>query len=499
MTAATTMRAVRKAAGGQVTAFIPFQAEREVFEHAGLSFPAISAILKFDDPPGPPLPELMDGPGWARAFIHREYTAEQFTYAAIGSPGQQVDDPRTGRPAGCVYSFASCSDRYGLTLFKLYGTGEELFCLVFAVVTSRVSQIIIPDMDCVIYDLDASCAEYAAEEFARHLPDIRAMRHAGFAPPTGRIGLVHLVDNYAHHLMNHLSGLTRLVEDGMAQNLDEIWITGANEFFGPTGEIIPELAGRIRYKDWRDVPSLLQDGRLEAFKIGSNVFTRALQARIFAQMEKKTALAQPAPPRYARHPLLVVTIRAETRRCLNLVPVIQSIVERLLEDFPNLGVIIDGWVVAEAAIVAGSAVVTSMVRWNSHLETVSKISADIAAALPAGVLCGNTIGLPILDSLVMLRDADAYFSHIGTLQHKLAWFSAMPGLVHGPRQELAGWQSGPYSSETGLAPHFMDAEAIEAAAPHHSSAPAREDDYVITDVSGAVAALKGMLRAARRR
>ena len=103
-------------------------------------------------------------------------------------------------------------------------------------------------------------------------------------------------------------------------------------------------------------------------------------------------------------------------------------------------------------------------RWRS---TGPKIREELAAAehsfrlVPRTAIVRNLIGTSILDSIVGLLDADAYIAHVGTLQHKLAFFSAIKGIVHGPTAQLAHIDSGAFQAELGFGPTYPPSSAVE--------------------------------------
>jgi hypothetical protein len=134
----------------------------------------------------------------------------------------------------------------------------------------------------------------------------------------------------------------------------------------------------------------------------------------------------------------------------------------LRQQFPTVGFIIDGWVFAETELIAQSNVATSLDR-----RFTTKIREELAVAehcfrlIPRTAVVRNLIGTSILESIVGLLDADVYIAHVGTLQHKMAFFSAIKGLVHGPAAQLTHIDSGAFQAELGFSPTYPPTSTVE--------------------------------------
>ena len=70
-----------------------------------------------------------------------------------------------------------------------------------------------------------------------------------------------------------------------------------------------------------------------------------------------------------------------------------------------------------------------MERLHKNDET---IRAFVASCESLGIKALNLNGFSMYESIVYARDMDLYISHVGTLQHKVAWFSFAEGIVHMP-------------------------------------------------------------------
>jgi hypothetical protein len=456
------------------------------FDGLNLSFPHISQIFlgtkDCEEPKVPP-----DSPGWAKSYIAREFKASEDHFRCLADKIEASVHPVTGKLTPLEYCFVSKTP-IGMTLpvFKVFGNSKNRFCLVFAGLVSRVSHIILPDLHYIIYDLDRPISEPLWHAFQTHecagKPMSRMQR---------RIGLIDMVTSYAHQAMNYLSGIQRLIDSNLCDFLDEIWVCGI-EFFGPTRNIFPEMAGKIRHMSRQSAADVLSNSEHYIMKLGSNFITESLHRRLtdaYTRHMRRDTFAK------ARWPLLAITVRSSGRSCKNLPEVIEKIVSGLLWYYPNLGLVLDGWVLPEAELIDESHQVSPFAEsYLSEVQSDAMLCHAISSKLPPDVVINNLIGFSLFKSLRALRDVDVYFAHAGTLQHKIAWFTGARGVVHGPQSELSRMESSYYSSEFGRPPIFVDSNQIVDVWDDPSSG-ARFHDYFILDTSNIVDTLRQLISA----
>lgn len=464
--------------------FVKFDAsELEALADMGFHPQAVSEIIL--GPSDLKVPSIHpDCPDWARFFVAREYRACEHTYKALRQREMRAPDPRTGDFFSSTYTFIPASfPARTVPVFKVFNEGEAVFCLVFCSITNRVTHIIVPNRECVIYDLDLANASAVWDTFKAHsVPSLPVIQ------PRRRVGVVDMVASFAHQAMNHLSGIQRLVDSGLDHQIDEIWVWGT-EFYGPTEGVFPELADKIFHVDPAEMPARLNQCGYDVFKLGSNMVTATLRERLL-----RLAAASPwkinSP---VRSPLIGFTIRSEGRRCVNLPEVIEAIVTGLLPNHPKLGLVLDGWVFPETSVLACSALVTAFsTHYASRMRQEAELCQHISARLPAGIIVRNLVGMSTLESIHGLSDVDAYFAHVGTLQHKIGWFTAARGIIHGPQAALSALDSSAHSTEVGSPPVIMNKEDVADIVVDTSRGPGFYD-YEIRDVSAVVSMLNEIL------
>ena len=119
------------------------------------------------------------------------------------------------------------------SIIPLWGPCAIEFWLVCYGTYGRITHVVIPRLKVVIFDLDVASALSIAELLECHLKDFQAGYEAAqrSSTPPLLIGVMDMTFNYGHQLMNHLSGLERLLEQAVAaDSMQELWISGV-EFF----------------------------------------------------------------------------------------------------------------------------------------------------------------------------------------------------------------------------------------------------------------------------
>ena len=490
---------VRGGLCGCAMRFLQLHAQAAELAGFGLNANAVGWALR--GPDGVAVPRLMRGvPAEIRGYIAREYQGAAVSFAGLRAGAMRCPDPWTGAmlttqgvftthsqggmPAGLLplfYAFQSpVGGEFWLCLWGTYGKPAMLY---------------LPRLDLAVHDfltLDALSTP-AAPLLDALLGSIGAFRvllgEGARMERTERIGLLDMPDNYGHQMLENLSGLQRLADEGLLPSLEELWVTGP-EFFGPVEEIFPELAGRVRRfpNRWDLFEPMLRVCHRGLFRIGSNVFQARLRARILAACP-----VAGRPAERSGRPLLAVTVRSSGRKCLNLAEAVGALYRSLAPRLPRLGIVLDGWVFPESELVLRSSVATALSDpHRARLMAEMTEAAAIRDALPPHTVVDNLIGLSMRESIGALRSIRCYLSHVGTLQHKLALFSGAGGVVHAPTAQLERIESGPYQSEVGEAPRYLPGEAV-ADAPVDSARGERFHNYRITGFDALAAQMNQVL------
>ena len=461
---------------------------RDQLPVAGLDWTAIEAIFlgkAFELE----LPRSLNGcPAGQLNYLRREYRAAETSFAALRKGAVSFPDPWWGdseMPAiGCAMQNMSDATVYGTPLIYCCGSGSRRYYAVSYGLIGRVSQIIFPDLRLVIYDLSLHNAQLMISLFEANIESLSPrfeIRASSPLPPI--VGIVDQVHNYGHHMINHLSGIERLIADGLHQSVQEIWVAGT-PFFGQMENLFPEIASKLKtFHSNAEMAEAITQQEIQPVRIGSNVFQERTRKRIVALSGERFQF----PAEKRRFPLIAITIRGEGRKCLNLADVVAHLHRMVSAKFPDVGYVLDGWVYPEPDMVMGSSVATAIsTTFISRMRLEMSAAESVVAALPAGTIVRNLIGQSILNSIAGIQDVSVYFSHCGTLQHKIAFLTSAPGLVHGPTTQMRLIDTGVFSTESGVPPTFVNAANIADVAGSGGPRGAGFDDYVIADIDKAL-------------
>jgi len=429
------------------------------------------------------------------AHISQEFQAASFAFDAIRAGGM-VADIFTGEMVPCVASFTR--GNWGelpfqqLTFFtKVAGSAGLVWWIASDSVTGKPLLVYVPHLALAVAATpDLSRALVRA--IVRELEIAASLAEAPATDTRPIVAVLDMINNHGHQLINQLPAVDRLLTDDGDEQLAELWVTGP-EFFGKLETIYPEFTGRIRrFASRWQIADALKGGSVLAFGIGSAYATEGLAVRLVQAAVRESALS----PAQAGQPLIAFTLRGNGRVCRNLADVVAACVTALLPDYPDLGIVLDGWVLPQAHVAGCS---TAFVLWQHafHRNAVHaefEIVRDILQRLPPGVAVRNLVGESMLGSIAGLQGIAAYVAHVGTLQHKLAFLTGAHGLIHGPSAQLASVESGHYAAQTSAAPVVLSPAAVEDIAVT-SDRGDRFNDYVITDIDAVVRALRQLLAA----
>ena len=440
---------------------------------------------------------LPDCPPVSMGYQRREAQAAGQSLLAIAERCVTLPDPWTGRMQASTLT-ASLTDPdilgglYFAPLVYGFGSGDHEVWAVSCDLTGRIVHLSIPALDLVFYEVSEQRAATLEKGLQRNLPALRERMRGAPAVPAKMVAVVDMVWNFAHQMINHFSGIELMIERGLHHRVDEVWVSGLS-FFGAVETLYPEIAGKLRV--FADRATLAQAVLAEpvcAVRIGANCFFASTRERLLRLAATRRGFPSPG----ARRPLVAVTVRTAGRRCLNLDEVVGRVYERLHRRHPGLAFVVDGWVFAEGEMVAQSSAATCL-----DAKRIAQMAQEFADArevfrhVPSDAIVRNVVGTSILESILGLLDVDAYLAHVGTLQHKIAFFSLKGGVVHGPSEQLTRIDSGAFQAELGPAPTYLDAAMVEDVPGDTPRGPSFRD-YRVIDIEGCVGRLDAVIAGA---
>lgn len=249
--------------------------------------------------------------------------------------------------------------------------------------------------------------------------------------PANEVRLISGDMNFAHHVWNELSALQKLVETVNSQT--PLAIDAAFQPLGPLAELLPELLeAPIASRGWSCFDEN-KPGRAHVF-LGGTKITAAVRKRVqkVALNRAATEWRRAAKRLAARHaPVVWLSVRSANRTAINQREVLVALCKRLFALYPRAAVILDGYSLPD------DFTANSSYDRKSQREVVARDLEEAAAVAEATKTELNSgqdlvvaVGLNVLDFVVLADAADFYVCHHGTVQHKIGWLAAKPGVVH---------------------------------------------------------------------
>ena len=271
----------------------------------------------------------------------------------------------------------------------------------------------------------------------------------------------------AHHLLNDLTGIQGLLETGRLEKVDK-FLVGPFEYYGQLEIIFPEIPAdkiiRFSFADPMNTPKLAElvlKKHYFALKAGKDFITQELANRIYQTALKKCTPSFLNQVEAAKNhfPLLFITIRTHNRTWVSQVEGIANIINHLLPDFPNLGVVFDG---ISSQDKDGKKLLPDE-REKAILESNQSLLKEIVKLLPKSfVNLYNSIGCLMCESIVWAKAADFYIAPFGGGLAKLTYIANKPGIVHTSHKSMRvgnHWYSHK-QRENGIAPTYLNSNYI---------------------------------------
>ena len=232
--------------------------------------------------------------------------------------------------------------------------------------------------------------------------------------------------HFAHHLWNELSAIYKLYETNLLDKVDKFLVV--NEPLGCINEVFPEIPSeKIKHITHKELQTEILENNYFNLNLGNAFIKEDLAKRVYQVSLHKCSPAFLAEVESAKknHSLLFwVSIRLGSRTWVSQVEGIANIIKSLSENFPNLGVVVDGFSLPED--LEGFIDPKHKATIGKEKETVRQIRS----LLPPEVKVYDTVGCWLHESIVWAEAIDLYLTHHGTIQHKVGWTANKPGVVH---------------------------------------------------------------------
>jgi hypothetical protein len=159
----------------------------------------------------------------------------------------------------------------------------------------------------------------------------------------------------------------------------------------------------------------------------------------------------------------------QDRTWTNQVDGLSKIITSLAQDYPNLGIIFDGYSLATdyyANCHLHNNPNPHLTQKRSQLDAIRAekeiVNQIINNLSDLGIGFFSTIGYSLYEANIWAHASDLYLAHHGTIQHKIGWLANKPGIVHCNRkiaEQKPLWVAA--VREFGIMPKYVDPSHIK--------------------------------------
>lgn len=237
------------------------------------------------------------------------------------------------------------------------------------------------------------------------------------------VTVIGYMNNIAHFIWNELSGIQYLHESGNLQKIEKFLI-GYFEYLN-LGATYPEIDGEkiINLPEPETLFETILVNKSVAVWPTDAIVKEDLANRIYQGAVKQCSpkLLQEIEKAKNHSPLIWMGIRCHYRVWLSQVEGIASIINSLLADFPNLGIVFDGWGKPER----------DDKRADEEIVKVKEILAQIRTLIPSQVEIYNLNESSNYEKSVWAKAVDFYIAPEGAGLTFPIWVNNKPGIIYG--------------------------------------------------------------------
>jgi hypothetical protein len=372
---------------------------------------------------------------------------------------------------GCLYAACPFTGQLLVSRTSIVGTREVIFyrfdgAEVFYVATGHLGSgftkgaLYFPEREMVVKSRDVVWGlrhEHIIKLKALMVSNAASVaRYIANGPRRSPVAVCLGEANYAHHLWNELSGLQRLWRAHRLASVDRFFVF--REPLGAIPLLFPEIpAEKVRYQDTDSdghayIPDtmfreIVQDGCF-VINVGDDYISEDLVKRVQRVARNSVPARVAEKIQRVRHDyqlLILVTIRTGNRTWIDQAAGLSTMLLRLAESFPSLGVVIDGYSLA-ADYDTDSSLRRRLRPSDYELQVLAEeadVIRDIRTRLArSGVGVFSISGCSLLETTLWVSEVDLYIAHAGSNQHKIGWLSNKPGIVHSNAEVLRRNQNG---------------------------------------------------------
>ncbi len=349
-----------------------------------------------------------------------------------------VTCPMSGRLLRSNQSFILVPKYVGV-LYRF--VGDKIFYLLAGGITGdqcSLSAIYFPSTDCIIKLIDRKSINIAFL-FFNHFKKWLVFHWKAVKNFLGiNSHQKELIDafgfhfNPGHNLVNDLSSIDLLLKMKLLNKVDKFFV-GNYEYYGQLEALYPEIQ---KDKIIRVPNQENSSEKISEIALGNNYFSLTVRGRFVSEDLAKriyqVALQNCSPSFLSKveeakkhFPLVYISFRTHYRSWMSQVEGIANILRHLSVDFPNLGVVFDGF------SLPGSYVEIKDSFVKAQIDQQKDVVKQILELLPDKNLgIYNTVGCKMHESIVWAYAVDFYIARMGANLTKVCTLANKPGIGH---------------------------------------------------------------------
>jgi tetratricopeptide (TPR) repeat protein len=269
------------------------------------------------------------------------------------------------------------------------------------------------------------------------------------------VAVLGILANPGHYLWNEVSGIDYIYKNGTLENVDK-FIVGPYEYFY-IDDIFPEIPSEkiIRVSDHHEsLRKIILENNFFPLTLTDYYIEEEVAKRIYKSSIKKCSQSflQKVEAAKKHSPLLWITLRNYKRKWISQVEGIANIINSLHSEYPNLGVVFDGWSLTER----------DMGNYDPMIATEKACLEQILTLLPTTIKTYSTIGCPLYETVVWADAIDLYIAPFGTGMSFVVWIANKPGVAHGNKLYYYAIKEtcSPLCRENAISPVFVSMDDI---------------------------------------
>ncbi len=381
-------------------------------------------------------------------------------------------DPNSGG-ASDLFDSVKIHDRQvfsfrGTELVTFHAAGNMNFAVFLHLVRSNL--LLLVDTKAApskqgFYSADHYVAEIQAIWLRRaaqnHAALLRSASMARAARGTRRrIAAIHgRAENPAHHIWNYLPPFERLALAGVIGNIGMV-VPPPTLYFGPIAGLFPELAG-VECRAMAEAavidPCPFSPHDI-ALQLGGSFIPKPLLQRVqrWAERQAPTERRAEIGRLSQRRPVIWIGLRVGDKVWVDQTAGLARMIDLVTPLYPEALFVLDGFSLPDCETAAPE-------KWHGAMQALQAVAAAVRSQTAFPDAVHSLVGNRLSESVLWAQAAHAYFTPLGSSQHKVGWHGAAPGLVYTSSvlaKTPAARRQGSWEAEGSAVPDFLIGEIV---------------------------------------